>query len=80
MYTVYVMDKELEEYKKSVGKDNYQREYNRLYLFAKQSKARFSKKEYENDKDKLNDIKEKYKNGVNMNHINEMLGIKTIKG
>ena len=74
------MDKELEEYKKSVGKDNYQREYNRLYLFAKQSKARFSKKEYENNKDKLNSIKEKYKNGVDIKDINEMLGITNIKG
>ena len=74
------MDKELEEYKKSVGKYNYQREYNRLYLFAKQSKSRFSKKEYENNKDKLNSIKEKYKNGVDIKDINEMLGITNIKG
>ena len=69
------MDKELEKYMNFIGKENYKREYNRLYRFAKDSNTRYSKKEYENSKDKLNEIKEKYKNGVNINHINEMLEI-----
>ena len=74
------MDEELEEYKNLIGKDNYKQEYNRLYIFAKQTKTRYSKMKYENDENKLKEIKEKYKNGVNINDINEMLGIKKNKG
>lgn len=71
-----MLDKELEEYKRLIGADNYKREYNSLYIFAKQNKTRYSKKDYKNSKEKLKEIKEKYKNGVDINDINEMLGIK----
>lgn len=70
-----MLDKELEEYKELIGADNYKREYNSLYIFAKNNKGRYSKKKYKNNKDKLKNIKEKYKNGIDIKHINEMLGI-----
>lgn len=69
-------DPELAAYKDMVGEDNYWREYNNLRMQAKQSKSRYSKLKYINTVDKLNEIKNKYKNGVSKETINEMLGIK----
>lgn len=39
------------------------------------TKGRYSGKKYENSPEKLQAIKEKYKNGVTIGHINQMLGI-----
>lgn len=69
-------DKELVEYKKSVGKKEYLRQYHTLYVFARDCKERNSGLEYKNDAEKLNRLKEKYKSGVKAQDINEMLGIK----
>ena len=59
-----IRDKELVEYQKQIGKEIYSREYHRLYHWTKQHKGRHSNLEYENSKEKLQHIKEKYKNGV----------------
>lgn len=58
------MDKELKEYMNKIGRKEYIKEYHRLYSEAKQHKERYSKLEYENSKERINQIKEKYKNGV----------------
>ena len=58
------MDKELKEYCDRIGRKEYRKEYCRLYSEAKQHKERYSKLEYKNSKEKINQIKEKYKNGV----------------
>lgn len=69
-------DKELQNYKKLIGDKQYNNEYHALYVFARDSKFRHSKREYINDEFKLQKIKEKYKNGVTQDIINDMLGIK----
>lgn len=56
------------------------RRYNEWYNKNKRSekiryKGRFSGKEYENSPEKLQAIKRKYRNGVTIGHINQMLGI-----
>lgn len=58
------MDKELKEYRNRIGTKEYRKEYHKLYSEVKQHKERYSKLEYENSKEKINQIKEKYKNGV----------------
>ena len=70
------MDKELKEYQQLIGDKEYLRQYHQLYSEAKQHNGRYSGKEYENSKDELNQIREKYKNGVSKEIINKMLGIK----
>ena len=73
------MDRELDEYRKLIGKEKYKKQYAFLYHEAMNKKSRFSKKDYENAPEKLKQIKEKYKNGVSKEIINEMLGIEGIK-
>lgn len=73
------MDRELGEYRKLIGKEEYKKQYTFLYNEAMKKKSRFSKKDYENTPEKLKQIKEKYKNGVSKETINEMLGIMEIK-
>lgn len=73
------MDRELTEYRELIGKEGYRKQYTFLYNEAMTKKSRFSKKDYENTPEKLKQIKEKYKNGVSKETINEMLGIKEIK-
>ena len=46
------------------------------FFFARDSKFRYSRKDYTNDMSKIKNIKEKYKNGVTQDTINDMLGIK----
>ncbi len=58
-----INDPELEEYKKIIGKEEFKKQYKKLYQEGKRIK-RFSGKNYENSPEKLNQIKEKYKNGV----------------
>lgn len=74
-----VRDEELAEYRKRIGPKKYKKEYAYFYSQASSKKSRFSKKDYENSPEKLKRIKEKYKNGVSQEIINQMLGIKEIK-
>lgn len=74
-----IRDKELAEYRKRISPEKYKKQYTFLYKEAMTKKSRFSKKDYENTPEKLKQIKEKYKNGVSKEIINEMLGIKGIK-
>lgn len=69
-------DQELINYKNQIGYKKYDNEYKALYNFARDSKHRYSKQNYVNDDSKLKSIKEKYKNGVTIDIINNMLGIK----
>lgn len=57
-------DKELKEYRKKIGAEEYGKEYHRLYSEARQHKERYSKLEYKNSKERIKQIKEKYKNGI----------------
>ena len=67
---------ELKAYRELIGAEAYRKLYNYLYLEAKTKKSRFSGEKYENSPEKLKQIKEKYKNGVSKETINQMLGIK----
>lgn len=74
-----IKDQELAEYQKSIGAKKYREEYIKLYQRGRKCLTRFSGEKYENSPEKLKQIKEKYKNGVSKNIINNMLGIKEIK-
>ena len=68
----------LEEYREQVGRKEFQIQYNTLYYLTKyryEHDVRNSHVKYENDENKLKEIKEKYKNGVTKDIINEMLSI-----
>lgn len=68
-----IKDKELREYQKQIGAEEYGKMYRKLYTKAVQSPdKRFSGKKYVNNKDRLKTIKEKYKNGVTMDILEEM--------
>lgn len=66
---------ELLLYRKRVGDAEYRRQYETLYRFARQSKRRHSGNDYSNSKERLQSLKEKYKNGVSLDTIKEMVGI-----
>ena len=68
-----VRDKELGEYRKRIGPKKYKKQYDFLYHEAMDKKSRFSKKDYENSPEKLKQIKEKYKNGISKEIINEWI-------
>lgn len=69
-------DKELEEYKQKIGEKEYQRQYWNLYQVAYyRPTTRFSHKQYENSEQRLNEIKEKYKNGVPVEVIEDFARI-----
>ncbi len=68
-------DKELIEYKEQIGTKEYLKQYHALYIFARDSKERNSGLEYKNDAEKINKLKLKYKSGVKLQDIKEMLGI-----
>ena len=68
-----VRDEELAEYRNRIGPGKYKNQYISLYCEAMHKKSRFSKKDYENSPEKLKQIKEKYKNGVSKETINEWI-------
>lgn len=68
-----VRDEELAEYRKRIGPKEYKKEYEYFYSQASSKKSRFSKKDYENSPEKLKQIKEKYKNGISKEIINEWI-------
>lgn len=60
-----IKDLELREYQERQGSEQYRLEYAALYLSARHTKnKRYSGKVYQNTPEKLQAIKEKYKNGV----------------
>lgn len=67
-----LFDEELEDYKMRVGQTEFRREYTQLYHQAKRSK-RYSGNNYQNSPDRLQALKEKYKNGVSKEIIVEMV-------
>ena len=69
-----INDSELDQYAEKIGRENYRNEYNMLYQRTMQAgNRRFSGKKYENSPEKLKQLKEKYKNGISLKTINEML-------
>ena len=69
-----VGDSELNEYAERIGIENFRKEYHMIYQRTMQrKKKRYSGKNYENDKSKINEMKEKYKHGISLKDINEML-------
>ena len=66
----------LEEYKEQIGKKEFQYQYNEIYYLTKyryEHDVRHSHTKYENDKDKLDIIKKKYKKGVTDEILKEWL-------
>lgn len=74
------LDPEIEEYRNEIGKEAYSRLYCSLYTKTMLSQnTRYSGKTYTNSKERLEQIKEKYKHGVTKAHIDEMLGINGVE-
>lgn len=72
-----IKDEELREYQKELGSEQYRALY--LYEANKvrrlmRNNIRHSRKDYVNSKEKLNAIKEKYRNGVTQEIMEEWLG------
>ena len=65
------LDDELMEYKRKIGKNEFKSLYAKLYQEAKCNK-RFSGEHYINTEDKINAIKDKYKNGVTNKILSEL--------
>lgn len=68
-----IKDKELKEYQNQIGVKEYSKQYHKIYNLSKITNKRFSGKDYENSEERLNEIKEKYKNGVTKEILDEML-------
>lgn len=72
-----IKDKELKAYQARIGAEQYQALYlyeeNKARRWAKSDK-RYSGEKYVNSEEKLNAIKEKYKNGITSGIIEEWLG------
>ena len=70
-----IKDVELAELRNELGKDGYADLYRKIYMNCKNTKShkRASCKIYENDEKKMAEIKEKYKNGVTKEIINEWI-------
>ena len=70
-----VKDKELAELQDNLGKKTYNDLYIKIYMNCKNNKSHKSAsgKIYENDEKKIAGIKEKYKNGVTKEIINEWI-------
>lgn len=72
-----IKDEELRSYQKRIGSEQYRVLY--LYEANKvrrlmRNNTRYSGNDYVNSKEKLNAIKEKYKNGVTKEILSEWLG------
>lgn len=66
-----IKDKELREYQKRIGAEEYRKQYQSLSLQTKYKK-RYSGKVYENSLEKIKAIKEKYKNGITNEILEEI--------
>ena len=73
-----VKDEEFSEYQEEIGQVKYRKIYMYVCNLSKrirQNNLRASREHYENSKERLNEIKEKYKNGVTMDILNEMFNV-----
>lgn len=72
-----IKDEEVIAYQKSIGAEQYRALYlyeaNKVRRLARNN-IRHSKKHYVNSEEKLNAIKEKYKNGVTKEILTEWIG------
>ena len=69
-----IEDPELREYAERIGKKEYNRVYKNLWSYATYNKnTRYSLEKYENSPETLEKIKEKYKNGVPLKEIEQMV-------
>lgn len=64
------MEQDLYEYRLAVGNAEFWREYRRL---SRPTKRRHSGRTYENPPEKIEAIREKYKNGVPMESIEKLV-------
>ena len=70
------MSDEITEWHKEVGELEFHKEYSRQYersKYLRQTNVRASKLNYTNDKKKLDQIKNKYKNGVSDEMISDWI-------
>lgn len=67
------------EYKRKIGEEKFKLLYAKLYQEAKNNR-RFSGEHYTNTEDKINAIKEKYKNGVTDKILSELYMKLNLKG
>lgn len=70
------LDEDMQEICNTIGYDKYTRDYRTIYcrtMYRAKNDIRSSRKEYTNDKKKLDEIKEKYKNGVTDKILKEWL-------
>lgn len=65
-------DPELLAYRDTIGANEYNRQYKRLYVNTNKSDKRYSGRKYENTEEKLLQLREKYRNGVTLKDIKEM--------
>lgn len=72
-----IKNKELADYANQIGRENYRKIYQYEANLARRkmkNDIRYSKQHYTNSKEKLNSIREKYKNGVTQEIMEEWLG------
>lgn len=70
------MSDEITEWHRRVGNKEYHREYSRQYersKYIKENNTRASNLSYTNDKEKIKNIKDKYKNGISDEFISSWI-------
>lgn len=68
------LDNEIEKYKQEIGVDKFREEYAYIYNLSdriKKNELRYSRKRYDNSQQVLELIKDKYKNGITEDILNE---------
>ena len=76
-----IKDEELRKYQEEVGQMEYRKTsiyFCNLSKRIRQNNLRASREHYENSEERLNEIKEKYKNGVTMDILNEMFNVEIL--
>ena len=71
-----ILDPELREYRSEIGKEKFKKIQINYCIKSKRirdNNLRASRKRYENNEEKLMEIKEKYKNGVTMDILKEFV-------
>ena len=67
------VDPELLQLRQEMGAKEYERVYHKLYNKVRYSNQRASGEHYENSKERIQAIKEKYKNGVTREILDEFI-------
>ncbi len=70
-----IEDLELAAYAEEIGHKEYRRQYHALYCQVRSKTKTYSGKPGNKTKEQLEAIKNKYKNGVTMDQIKEMVGL-----